>query len=101
MAERTLLIEPHRCPSGRNLMNDDRAAMTRPFVEAYRRAHYGSSDEPLGMVLVDMMANMLHLADQLDDYCFQNGRLGGRDAALRAIDHYDCEVLDEREETTE
>jgi hypothetical protein len=70
--------------------NEDRAAMVRPFMEAFGRAYSGGSSEPDETVLSDMIGDLLHLADRIED---EEGGPCTADYILeRARYHYDAEV---------
>lgn len=81
--------------------NDDRAEMVRPFVDAYRKAYYYRPGEPEDMIIGDMIANLMHLADRTphDDEPASEDPIFGADRALdEARCHYDAEVEEERRE---
>ena len=74
--------------------NEDRAAMVRPFVMAYRQAFFGPSheNEPMAKILGDLIANLLHLADRTPDEDDPTEMTGSERVLNRADFHYTAEV---------
>lgn len=80
------------------LDNEDRADMVRPLFEAFWETYYGSGweNEPPDMVLGDLIADLLHLADRVAD---EDGAPAHWENVLAsAVRHFSEEVTDEEAE---
>lgn len=74
---------------GDELNNDDRADMVRPLVQTYHDAYYHHpAGEPLATVIGDLIGDLLHLYERLDDDQLDDPPQSPEAMLQRALDHY-------------
>lgn len=95
MSDRVTIIEIEPYHPDGEVDNEERAAMARPFAEAWLLAHYES--EALDTVIGDLIVDLLHLCDRLDAPECEYGGSSGDEMLARVTDNYFIELREEGE----